>query len=71
MLKPSAELVTKSIGRARRGTAMAAPFSAPRTSFNGTITSHRSIALADLGLDQIREMKKATGTTVNDVVLTL
>ncbi len=69
VLKPSAELVTKSIGRARRGTAMAAPFSAPRTSFNGTITSHRSIAMADLDLDEIRRIKKATGTTVNDVVL--
>jgi diacylglycerol O-acyltransferase len=69
VLKPSAELVTKSIGRARRGTAMAAPFSAPRTSFNGTITSHRSIAMADLDLDEIRRIKKVTGTTVNDVVL--
>jgi diacylglycerol O-acyltransferase / wax synthase len=71
VLRPSAELITKSIGRAREGTAMAAPFSAPRTSFNGTITSHRTIALADIDLDDIREIKKATGSTVNDVVLTL
>jgi diacylglycerol O-acyltransferase len=71
VIGPSAGLITKSIGRAREGTAMAAPFSAPRTSFNGTITSHRSIALADVGLDDIREIKKATGTTVNDVVLAL
>ncbi len=71
VLRPSVELITKSIGRAREGTAMAAPFSAPRTSFNGTITAHRSIALADLDLDEIREIKKATGSTVNDVVLTL
>ena len=71
VLGPSAGLITKSIGRARDGTAMAAPFSAPRTSFNGTITAHRSIALADLGLDEIKEVKKATGTTVNDVVLAL
>ncbi|MEZ0580771.1 wax ester/triacylglycerol synthase family O-acyltransferase [Nocardioides sp. MH1] len=71
VLGPSAGLITKSIGRAREGTAMAAPFSAPRTSFNGTITSHRSIALADIGLDDIKEIKKATGTTVNDVVLAL
>ena len=69
VLKPSAQLVTKSIGRARQGTAMAAPFSAPRTSFNGTITSHRSIAMADLDLEEIRRIKKVTGTTVNDVVL--
>ena len=71
VLKPSAQIVTRSIGRARAGTAMAAPFSAPRTSFNGTITGHRTIALADTSLDEIREIKRATGTTVNDVVLTL
>ena len=69
VLKPSAALVTRTIGRARQGTAMAAPFSAPRTSFNGTITGHRSIAVADMALDDIKEIKKATGTTVNDVVL--
>ncbi|MDQ6526571.1 wax ester/triacylglycerol synthase family O-acyltransferase [Nocardioides sp. LHD-245] len=69
VLKPSAQLVTRSIGRARQGTAMAAPFSAPRTSFNGTITSHRSIAVVDLDLEEIRRIKKVTGTTVNDVVL--
>ncbi|KRB75815.1 diacylglycerol O-acyltransferase [Nocardioides sp. Root190] len=71
VLKPSAQLITKSIGRARQGTAMAAPFSAPRTSFNGTITSHRSIAMADLELGEIRRIKKLTGTTVNDVVLAI
>jgi len=71
VLRPSVELVTKSIGRARQGIAMAAPFSAPRTSFNGTITAHRTIALADLDLEDIREIKNATGSTVNDVVLAL
>jgi diacylglycerol O-acyltransferase len=69
MVTPSAQLVTKTIERARAGTAMAAPFSAPRTSFNGTITSHRSIALTDLDLEDIRQVKNATDTTVNDVVL--
>ena len=67
--RPSASVVSKTIGRAREGTAMAAPLTAPRTSFNGTITSHRSIALADMDLDDIKEIKAATGTTVNDVVL--
>ena len=69
LVSPSVQLITKTIGRAREGTAMAAPFSAPRTSFNGTITGHRAIALADLDLDVIRQVKTATGTTVNDVVL--
>ncbi len=69
LLAPSLDLITKTVGRARKGTAMAAPFSAPRTSFNGTITGHRSIALADMSLEDIRQIKKASGTTVNDVVL--
>ena len=69
LLTPSLDLVTKTVGRARQGTAMAAPFSAPRTSFNATITGHRSVAFADMDLDDIKGIKKATGTTVNDVVL--
>jgi diacylglycerol O-acyltransferase len=69
LVTPSAQLITKTVGRARAGTAMAAPFSAPRTSFNGTITGHRSIALANLDIEDIRQIKNATGTTVNDVVL--
>jgi diacylglycerol O-acyltransferase len=69
LLAPSAELLTKTVGRAREGTAMAAPFTAPRTSFNGTITGHRAVAFADMSLDDIKAVKKTTGTTVNDVVL--
>jgi len=65
------QLITKTITRAREGTAMAAPFSAPRTSFNGTITGHRAVGLADMDLEDIRQVKNATGTTVNDVVLTV
>ncbi|MDT0201441.1 wax ester/triacylglycerol synthase family O-acyltransferase [Nocardioides sp. AE5] len=71
LLRPSAALVTKSVSRARAGTAMAAPFTAPRTSFNGTITRRRTIACADLPLDDIKALKSATGATVNDVVLTI
>ena len=69
IVAPTVEGVAKTIGRARRGTAMAAPLTAPRTSFNGTITGHRSIALTDMDLESIRAVKTATGTTVNDVVL--
>jgi diacylglycerol O-acyltransferase / wax synthase len=69
LLTPSAQLLTRTVGRARAGTAMAAPFSAPRTSFNGTITGHRAIGLADLDLEDVRRVKNATGTTVNDVLL--
>jgi diacylglycerol O-acyltransferase / wax synthase len=69
LLAPSAQLLTRTVGRARSGTAMAAPFSAPRTSFNGTITGHRAIGFADMSLEDIKAIKKATCTTVNDVVL--
>ena len=69
LLAPTVKGVVGTIGRAREGTAMAAPLTAPRTSFNGTITGHRAIALAQMDLDTIKEVKAATGTTVNDVVL--
>jgi diacylglycerol O-acyltransferase len=69
LLAPTVKGVVGTIGRAREGTAMAAPLTAPRTSFNGTITGHRVIAFAEMDLDVIKEIKGATGTTVNDVVL--
>lgn len=69
LVTPSVQSIARTVGRARAGTAMAAPFSAPRTSFNGTITAHRVIGLADMDLEVIREVKSATDTTVNDVVL--
>jgi diacylglycerol O-acyltransferase / wax synthase len=69
LVAPTTQLVSRTVSRARAGTAMAAPLTAPRTSFNGTITGHRSIAFTDIDLDDVRDIKKATGTTVNDVVL--
>ncbi len=69
LLAPTVKGVVGTIGRAREGTAMAAPLTAPRTSFNGTITSHRAIALAQMDLEDIKAVKSATQTTVNDVVL--
>ncbi|WP_121251157.1 WS/DGAT/MGAT family O-acyltransferase [Nocardioides ferulae] len=71
LLTPSVQLITKTVERARAGTAMAAPLTAPRTSFNGTITSHRTIGLGDMDLGDVRAVKDASGTTVNDVVLTV
>ncbi|WP_235736058.1 WS/DGAT/MGAT family O-acyltransferase [Nocardioides alcanivorans] len=71
LLQPSARLVTRTVGRARSGTAMAAPFTAPRTSFNGTITGHRTVGYADMSLEDVKTVRKATGSTVNDVVLTV
>lgn len=60
------------VRRRREGSSgMAAPFSAPRTPWNGAITGHRAVAVGTLALDDIKAVKKAFGTTVNDVVLAL
>ena len=65
------DLLSRTVTRAREGTAMAAPLTAPRTSFNGTITGHRSVALADMSLDDIKAIKNAAGVTVNDAVVAI
>ena len=57
------------ISRARKGLAMPAPFTAPRTPFNRTITGHRTISFTSVELDGVKRVKNAFGTTVNDVVL--
>ena len=49
----------------------ALPLSAPRTSFNGSLTRRRSVALSAIGLDDVKRLKDAMGTTVNDVVLAI
>ncbi|WP_328614804.1 wax ester/triacylglycerol synthase family O-acyltransferase [Amycolatopsis sp. NBC_00355] len=65
------ELVPRWLGKALRGKGMPIPFTAPRTSLNGTITGHRSVAFAQLELDDVKHVKNAFGVTVNDVVLAL
>jgi diacylglycerol O-acyltransferase len=60
--------------RARRGRAgpgMPTPLRAPRTSFNATITPHRRVAFAQLPLEEVKAVKRAVGTTVNDVVIAI
>jgi diacylglycerol O-acyltransferase / wax synthase len=74
-----AGLIPKTIGAvarfalaARRVDAgMPAPLRAPRTSFNVAITPHRKTAFTHLSLDEVKEVKRAFGTTVNDVVLAI
>jgi diacylglycerol O-acyltransferase len=46
-----------------------APFTAPRTSFNGPVTSRRQVAWAGVSLDDVKAVKNAFACTVNDVVL--
>ncbi|HET6165251.1 MAG TPA: wax ester/triacylglycerol synthase family O-acyltransferase [Marmoricola sp.] len=72
LVGPTASLITKTIARARSGTAMAAPLTAPRTSFNGNISGRRSVGYSELSLDRIKEIRHAVdGATVNDVVLAI
>src|SRR5687767_13901249 len=72
MVAPTVRTLQETVSRAREGRAMAAPLTAPRTSFNGTITGHRAIAWTDISLDDIKDIKNAVpGATVNDVVLAL
>jgi diacylglycerol O-acyltransferase / wax synthase len=44
---------------------------APRTPFNGPLSSHRHFAWAELPFAEIRQIKSALGGTVNDTVLAI
>jgi diacylglycerol O-acyltransferase len=46
-----------------------APFQAPKTFFNTTITAHRRFVTTEVSLDDVKLIKNALGGTVNDVVL--
>jgi diacylglycerol O-acyltransferase len=45
------------------------PLTAPATPFNGSLTARRSVSLARVDLDTVLAIRRAFGTTVNDVVL--
>ncbi|HEY5109590.1 MAG TPA: wax ester/triacylglycerol synthase family O-acyltransferase [Acidimicrobiales bacterium] len=45
------------------------PLTAPATPFNGSLTARRSVSLARVDLDAVLAIRRAFGTTVNDVVL--
>ncbi|MFM8971412.1 MAG: wax ester/triacylglycerol synthase domain-containing protein, partial [Actinomycetota bacterium] len=59
--------------RAREGSMSggAAPFTAPRLTWNGSITPHRKVAFATISLADVKEVKAAFGVIVNDVVLAM
>lgn len=60
------------VSRRRGGSGgMATPFTAPRTSFNQPVTPHRRVAFATTSLEEVKEIKRAFGATVNDVVQTI
>ena len=49
--------------------AMATPFTAPPTPFNRAITPHRRLAFTEVSLADVRAVKDAHHTSVNDVIL--
>ena len=44
---------------------------APKTTFSGRISPHRRVALGQLSLDDVKTVKNAYGSTVNDVIVSI
>jgi WS/DGAT/MGAT family acyltransferase len=63
--------LVQTVLRARQGRTMAAPFSAPPTPFNGSVSRHRNIAFTQLDMRDVKRVKDRFGVTVNDVVVAL
>ena len=55
------------LGLRRSGDAL--PLTAPSTCFNGSLTARRTVSLTKVDLDTVLGIRRAFGTTVNDVVL--
>jgi diacylglycerol O-acyltransferase / wax synthase len=71
VLPATVSTVVDTVNRVRRGAAMAAPFTAPRTVFNADVTADRSIALSQLDFEDVLRVKRSFQVKVNDVVLAL
>ena len=82
MTKPlrSLEILPRTVATAFNLSAMAfgtgiarpnAPFEAPRSIFNKSVTPHRAAAFPTLSLDHAKAVKNAFGVTVNDVVMAI
>lgn len=72
-LVPSTLMSVGKLAKRRTGGAagMPAPFRAPRTSFNATVTAHRTVAYTSVTLDDVKTIKNAFGVKVNDVVIAI
>jgi diacylglycerol O-acyltransferase / wax synthase len=70
LLKRTFEALT-ALRRLRSSTEVKSPmpFSTVSTSFNGALTSHRIFAMTTLSLADVKAVRSAFGSTVNDVVL--
>ena len=71
VLPSTVTTVIDTVRRAAGGRAMANPFAAPQSPFNGSITAHRNVAFAQLDLSDIKTVKGHFGVKVNDVVMAL
>jgi len=47
------------------------PMRGPRVSFNGPLTPRRSVAFTSISLDEVKELRRVFGVTVNDVTTAL
>ncbi len=63
--------LVKTISKGLRNETSALSLYAPRTIFNQTITGSRRFAAQDWPVERLRAIGKATGTTINDVVLAM
>ncbi|MHB8438637.1 MAG: WS/DGAT/MGAT family O-acyltransferase [Acidimicrobiales bacterium] len=63
--------VRKVRGRNEDSAHAALPLTTPRTSLNQSITAHRKVAFASISLDDVKRIKNALQSTVNDVVLAI
>ena len=71
VLPATVSTVVETVRRAAGGRAMASPFAAPQTPFNGSITAHRNVAFTQLDLADVKAVKDHFGVKVNDVVMAL
>jgi diacylglycerol O-acyltransferase len=65
----TAVAIASTLSRAVTGSTMAAPFAAPPTSFNASVTADRNVAFARLDLEDIKAVKNRFTVKVNDVVM--
>jgi diacylglycerol O-acyltransferase len=73
LVRHTAQAVSGLIQRQRDPDAThgATPLTAPRTHFNAAVTAKRDVAFVRVPLEDIKTIKRAFGTTVNDVVLAI
>lgn len=71
VLPATVNTVVDTVQRVSGGRTMAAPFAAPQTPFNATVTARRNVAFAQLDLADIKTVKNHSGVKVNDVVMAL